>query len=96
MITLILQNRERLAQHLQAWEEEEIFEIGRRLVPPKVRNRLARAWHLLAIFYLLLLYGVWALQVKGGFIFLLRATLSTLVVILIIRLVFRFLRNNFV
>ncbi len=60
-----------------------------------LRKRLANVWHLLALFYVILLYGVWALRVPGGFLFLFRATLLTVVTLLIVRTVLRMLNAIF-
>jgi small conductance mechanosensitive channel len=46
-----------------------------------VRNRLAGLWHLVAIFYLLALWAVWALEVPDGFSRLLRVVVLTAVVL---------------
>lgn len=74
LIMLTLQNRQAVA--------EEIRTDG----PPPLgpfRRRLADVWHLLAIMYLVTIYGVWLLELPGGFEFIVRATvLSFLVVIL--------------
>lgn len=47
--------------------------------------RVSRSWHWLAIIYVTLMYAIWALAVEGGFLFLLRASVATLVAILIVR-----------
>ncbi|HYE51657.1 MAG TPA: mechanosensitive ion channel domain-containing protein [Azospirillaceae bacterium] len=51
------------------------------------RRRLADVWHVLTILYLVVLYGIWALEVRGGFEFVLWATLTTLVTLVAARLV---------
>lgn len=52
-----------------------------------VRHRIADIWHVLTILYLLVLYGIWALDVKGGFEFVARATVVSLAVLAIARVV---------
>ncbi len=49
------------------------------------RNRLAAAWPVLAIFYLLALWTVWALEVSDGFARLLRTFLLTVAVLAVAR-----------
>ena len=45
-----------------------------------LRQRLADVWHLVAILYVIAIFGVWALEVPGGFDFVLRSTVVSLVV----------------
>jgi small-conductance mechanosensitive channel len=92
---MILQNREGVARALQQGLTEERVRTFSRLTPVGVRKQLALRWHLLALFYVILLYGVWALQVEGGFAFLVRATLLTLAVLLAVRLCQRSLHPVF-
>lgn len=42
-----------------------------------IRRRLADVWHILAILYVSAIYFIWALEIAGGFDFVLRATLVT-------------------
>lgn len=51
-----------------------------------VRQRLADVWHILAIFYLGAVYLIWALEIAGGFDFVLRATLVTGAILVVFRL----------
>jgi len=51
-----------------------------------VRERLAEVWHLLAAAYLVATFAVWAFDVKGGFDFILHATLISILVIAAARL----------
>jgi small conductance mechanosensitive channel len=46
-----------------------------------MRNRLADVWHILASAYIIATFCVWALQVSGGFAFIVRASLLTMVII---------------
>ncbi|HEY4162907.1 MAG TPA: mechanosensitive ion channel domain-containing protein [Dongiaceae bacterium] len=59
------------------------------------RRQSAKVWHILAIAYIAASYLVWALQIEGGFEFLLRATVLTAILSLMIRLVDRGLRQAF-
>lgn len=58
-----------------------------------LRRRLADVWHILAIVYVVAAYGVWTLDIPGGFLFLLRATGFTLVLLLVGRWVKQGLRH---
>ncbi len=93
VIIIIFQSREGVTHYLQKWPGGENGEAARRPAFHGVRHRLAQVWHLLAGFYVILLYGVWALQVEGGFVFLMRATLLTLLVLSLIRVVLRVLNS---
>jgi small conductance mechanosensitive channel len=74
LIVFLLQNRQPVARWLRGRDEEAN-------ALRNLRRRLAELWHVLAIVYVLAIYGVWALEVRGGFEFLARATVLTLVVI---------------
>ena len=47
-----------------------------------LRLRFADVWHVVAILYAAGLYGVWLLDVEGGFLFAARATVVTIVVLI--------------
>ena len=51
-----------------------------------VRDRLADAWHMLAIAYIVGVYAVAALGIEGGFGFLVRATLVSVVIVVVARM----------
>lgn len=95
VIIMILQNRESVAVYLQQWSFRRTVETDRLSATRTLFNRLAGGWHLLAGFYVFLLYGVWALQVEGGFVFLMRATVLTLIAMFLLRLVRRLLNVLF-
>jgi small conductance mechanosensitive channel len=59
------------------------------------RRQAAKIWHILAIAYIAASYAVWALQIEGGFAFLLRATVLTGILFVMIRLGDRGLRHVF-
>ena len=44
-------------------------------------RRIADVWHAIAILYIIVLFGIWALEIHGGFVFVLRATAVTLVTV---------------
>jgi small-conductance mechanosensitive channel len=52
-----------------------------------VRNWLARIWHIVAIFLLLALWFVWAVDVENGYSLLLRYVGATIVVLVVARLI---------
>lgn len=47
-----------------------------------LRNRFADFWQVPAILYVLVAFGIWALEVENGFSFILRATLLSTVIVL--------------
>lgn len=47
-----------------------------------LRNRFAAVWHILAILYIVVLFGIWALGIEEGFAFVLRASLLSLSVLI--------------
>jgi small conductance mechanosensitive channel len=56
----------------------------------RMRRRLSESWHILAIIYILGVFAVYALHITGGFGYLLRATVLTLVAIIGARLLIGF------
>ncbi len=60
-----------------------------------VRRRLAKVWHLVAITYIVLLYGIWVLNVNGGFLYVVRGTVLTAFVLVIGRIAFGLLERLF-
>jgi small conductance mechanosensitive channel len=56
---------------------------ARELHPRHILRRLASVWHVVAIVYVLMLYGIWALALTGGFLFILKGTLLTAVLLII-------------
>ncbi|MEX0809094.1 MAG: mechanosensitive ion channel domain-containing protein [Dongiaceae bacterium] len=68
VVVLILQNRAAVAHAIRG------HSVG------GVRARIADVWHVLAVVYIVACYVVWALAIEGGFTFLLRATVLTVVI----------------
>lgn len=60
-----------------------------------LRERLGKLWHLVAIFFVLVLYGVWAFEVPGGFMYILRGTVMSAVVLVLARIAHRMVRGYF-
>ena len=82
---LILQNR----ATVRGW----LIGEARPGVWTALRQRIAEVWHFLAIAYVFAIYVVWILDITGGFRFLFRATILTIVIIALARLVTTALRR---
>ncbi len=91
-LVLIMQNRKPAARLIRGPDQPEGTE---RAAVALFRRRLAQTWHLLAALYLVLLYGVWALHVRNGFLFIVKATVLTLLVVLAARTLLRLLDHLF-
>ena len=72
----ILQNRSSLADWLRGGNGEE----GKTVHFPRIRGRIADMWHVLALLYVAAAFIIWAVDIEGGFAFMLRGTVLTLVV----------------
>ena len=59
----------------------------------RVRRSLADIWQLLAIFYIVGLYAIYALRIEGGFVYVARATALSVVVVVAARLIARSIRS---
>jgi len=75
IFVLLLQSRERVAAMLRGSAEPPANAAGR--VLRSVRRVLADTWHVLATVYLVAGFSVWVLDLPGGFGFLLRGTLGS-------------------
>jgi small conductance mechanosensitive channel len=97
IVVLILQNRVGVADWLRGRPRRApsaaVSPQERRSSFGNVRHRVADVWHVLAIVYVAASYGVWALAVPGGFQFLLRATVLTAVVLVLLRTALALLRR---
>lgn len=86
---LILQNR-MAVQHWMAY-------LGGDRVRPAaarvVRERLAGAWHILALLYVAATWAVWMLGIPGGFTLIARNTLATATIVTITWLIVRLVRR---
>jgi len=81
LIILIFQNRSAVAAWIRG---SEAGEPSRRRPSPGLRvlrARLADVWHLLAVLYVVGFYGVWAAQIPGGFEFIARASVISILVV---------------
>src|SRR6185312_14105409 len=88
---LVLQNRSAVAEAVRGKTGPEGLPVGHgwRLL----RQRLADTWHVLAIIYIVGTFGSYVLRIEGGYAFVLRSTLLSLVVILAAGLIVRFVRR---
>jgi small-conductance mechanosensitive channel len=95
LIIVILQNRGAMADLLRAPELKPGDQPDRmRRLMRTLRDRLAEIWHLVAILWLIALWGVWALEVRDGFERLLRVSVITLAILGIAKLVDELLRRG--
>lgn len=74
LVIFILQNRQAVARALRGEAEADGRLQG-------LRARLAEIWHVLAGLYVIAGYAVWALKVRGGFDFMLRASLLSVLIL---------------
>ncbi|HUZ62752.1 MAG TPA: mechanosensitive ion channel domain-containing protein [Acetobacteraceae bacterium] len=79
LIVMVIQTRQSVARHIQARPGSTGFLAG-------VRNRLARVWPYVAVFYLVALWVVWALGISHGFARLLRFVVVTVATFALARL----------
>jgi small-conductance mechanosensitive channel len=86
-VIFVLQNRAAVADWLRGAPAER--PSGWRVL----RARLADTWHILAIVYITGIYLVYALRVEGGFVFVLRGTVSTVVLIGLAKLIVNLIRR---
>ncbi len=92
VIVVIMQNHTPVGDFIRGRNPDHPAREGSRNV---LLNRLARIWHLIAAVYVLLLYGVWFLKIEGGFLFLVRATVISIIVLLIARTALGFVNTLF-
>ena len=83
LLVLIAQNRTTIAQVLAAHPDSQTRGTSQLY---SLRKGLARIWHLIAGIYLVAIYIIWMLQVENGAEFVLQATLLSLLVIGVSRL----------
>ncbi len=80
LVVIVLQCRRAVSASIRAPE-------GSRGAFALLRNRLADVWHLLAIFLIIALWLVWAIDIKNGFIFLAHYFAVTIGVLIMARLI---------
>lgn len=91
IVLMILQNRRSVAQFIRGRETLN----ARKLHPRQILRQFASAWHIVAIIYVLMLYGVWALALTGGFFFILKGTLLTVLILMAGNAMAWFIENGF-
>ncbi|MGE5475400.1 MAG: mechanosensitive ion channel domain-containing protein [Bacteroidales bacterium] len=74
LVIFILQNRQAVARALRGQGDAQGRLQG-------LRSRLAEIWHVLAVLYVIAGFAVWALKVKGGFDFMLRASIASVLIL---------------
>jgi len=79
LMVLVLQNRATVARWIRGGEEGAA-------VLKTLRNRLADIWHVLAGFYIAVIFAVWAFEVPGGFEYIARGTVLSVVILAVARL----------
>ncbi len=85
-ILFIQQNRVAVAAWIRGADAADGEDAGALLGLRGLRRRFADIWHVLAILYAIGMYAVWALDIEGGFEFLLRATVVSAVILAAARL----------
>ena len=80
MVIVILQNRSTFAAFIRGPEDGGF--AGLKIL----RRRFSEIWHVLAIIYVIAVYMVWVLEISGGFEFVFRATLLSIVVLIAAKL----------
>jgi small conductance mechanosensitive channel len=80
LVILVLQNRQTVADRIRRRPARPGL---RSTSLTYLRNYLARIWHLPAMAYILGGYIVWALQIEGGFAYLVRGSLLTILIVII-------------
>ncbi len=79
LVIMVLQARPAVARRIRAAGKQTGFWAA-------VRNRMASSWHLVAIFYIVALWLVWAVELRNGYMRLLQFFVVTSVVLLASRL----------
>jgi small conductance mechanosensitive channel len=93
-VIFVLQNRVAIAQWMRGRTRHEDMEAGVGVGTWRlIRNRLADIWHVLAIVYIVGIWCVYALRIEGGFLYIVRATALSLVVIAAARIIVNLIRR---
>jgi small conductance mechanosensitive channel len=86
-IVFVLQNRAAAREWLRGGGEPAEAARMPRSGWRVLRNRVADTWHVLAICYIVGIYAVYALRIQGGFLYVVRATALSLIVVLAARII---------
>ncbi len=89
VVVLILQNRVPVADWLRGGRRHgaEGDDAAVTRAVGSARRHFADVWHLVAIAYVAVTFAIWALGINGGFVFVLRATILTVLTLVLARLV---------
>ena len=91
LVILVLQNRRPIASWIRREHEVgsgEHLTFSARFRGLKIaRNRLADVWHILAILYIAAAFVIWALEIRGGFDFMLRGSGLSVVILAVAAIV---------
>lgn len=79
LIVLVLQNRKEVGTSLRNLAHRE--RNGERPFLRHTLEQAGRIWHILAVLYIVLFYGVWALEIPGGAFYLLKGSLLSFLAI---------------
>lgn len=81
VLLFIVQNRQSVGRWLRTGTQRPYHGQSDRRISQRLRARLADIWHILAMLYVTAIFIIWAAEVPGGFLFMLRATaLSALII----------------
>lgn len=85
MVVLVLQNRQAVAFWLRAAARprSDGADTGRGRIGQVLLRRLADIWHVLAVLYIVAFFLVWTAEVAGGFAFMARATVLSVVCVVL-------------
>jgi small conductance mechanosensitive channel len=92
LAVLVLQTRHSVGAWIRG--SEPAFGAGGVRGWRALRTRIGDIWHVLALVYIIALYAVWALDVHGGFRFVGRGTLLTVVILVAARIAAGALRKG--
>lgn len=87
LAVLVLQNRSAVAERIRGPAEAAPGATHAHAVRV-LRHRLGDTWHILALLYISASYTVWAFEVSGGFSLILRGSLATIAVLVLLRALF--------
>jgi small-conductance mechanosensitive channel len=90
-IVFVLQNRSAVANWLRGEPAEDASRNQGWIL---LRQRLADIWHILALVYILGVFGVFTLHIEGGVVYLLRSTALSLVLVLAAALLVQFIKRG--
>lgn len=93
MIIGILRNRTTMTLWILG-SEEEGGPLAPRYFSRHARRRMASVWHILTILYLVSIFLVWWQDIDGGFIYLVRGTLLSAILLFIARFAIQFMHSR--